>query len=123
MRIVDIIKKKRDGEELTHEEFDYVAGEYIKGNIPDYQIAAFLMAVYYKGMTNQEIVYLTKLMAKSGDKIDLSNIKGFKVDKAFFELRGLKPYILVLRYALSACRIPSHGKPSFRLCPASTWHP
>ena len=81
MRIVDIIKKKRDGEELTHEEFDYVAGEYIKGNIPDYQIAAFLMAVYYKGMTNQEIVYLTKLMAKSGDKIDLSNIKGFKVDK------------------------------------------
>lgn len=101
MRIVDIIKKKRDGEELTYEEFDYVADEYIKGNIPDYQIAAFLMAVYYKGMTNQEIVYLTKLMAKSGDKIDLSNIKGFKVDKHSTGGVGDKTSLIVAPLAAS----------------------
>ena len=81
MRMVDIIKKKRDGNSLTHEEIKFMVDGYINGDIPDYQMSAFLMAVYYEGMETDEIVYLTQLMADSGSKIDLSNIKGFKVDK------------------------------------------
>ena len=81
MRMVDIIKKKRDGNSLTHEEIKFMVDGYINGDIPDYQMSAFLMAVYYEGMEIDEIVYLTQLMADSGSKIDLSNIKGFKVDK------------------------------------------
>ena len=81
MRMVDIIKKKRDGNSLTHEEIKFMVDGYINGDIPDYQMSAFLMAVYYEGTEIDEIVYLTQLMADSGSKIDLSNIKGFKVDK------------------------------------------
>ena len=81
MRMVDIIKKKRDGNCLTKDEIKFLVDGYVSGDIPEYQMSAFLMAVYFKGMVNDEIVYLTKLMADSGSKIDLSNIKGFKVDK------------------------------------------
>ena len=81
MRMVDIIKKKRDGMNLTNEEISFVVNAYMEGEIPDYQMSAFLMTIFYKGMSVDEIVYLTKLMAYTGTKIDLSNIKGFKVDK------------------------------------------
>lgn len=81
MRMVDIIKKKRDGNQLTNEEIKFIVDGYINGDIPDYQMSAFLMAIYYKSMEVDEIRYLTQLMADSGSKIDLSNIKGFKVDK------------------------------------------
>ncbi|MEG0918373.1 MAG: thymidine phosphorylase [Anaerovoracaceae bacterium] len=81
MNIVDIIIKKRDGKILTKEEFDYVIEGYSNGEIPDYQIAALLMAIFFKGMTNEEIFRLTFAMKKSGSIIDLSHIKGTKVDK------------------------------------------
>ena len=81
MNVVDIIEKKRDGGELTQSEIEYMIYEYINGIIPDYQMSAFLMAVYFKGMTDDEVYNLTKTMISSGDMVDLSLIDGFKVDK------------------------------------------
>ncbi|SDM79051.1 thymidine phosphorylase [Fictibacillus solisalsi] len=81
MRAVDIILKKRHGKELTKEEIDTFIKGYTNGDIPDYQVSAFLMAVYFKGMTKEETAHLTHAMVKSGDEIDLSKIEGIKVDK------------------------------------------
>lgn len=81
MRMYDLIMKKRNGKALTKEEIDYMIKEYTIGNIPDYQMSAFLMAVYFKGMTQEETVDLTMAMAKSGDMLDLSAIEGIKADK------------------------------------------
>ena len=81
MRMYDLIAKKRDGEKLTEEEINYMITEYVAGNIPDYQMAAFLMAVYFNGMTEEETVTLTQAVAHSGDMVDLSAIEGIKVDK------------------------------------------
>ena len=81
MRAVDLIEKKRDGEELSPEEIRWLISEYVAGRIPDYQMSAFLMAVYFRGMTEDETVVLTQAMAESGGKIDLSEVPGIKVDK------------------------------------------
>lgn len=81
MRAVDIIHKKRDGHALTHEEIAFMIQGYSDGSVPDYQIAAFAMAIYFQGMNAQETAQLTLEMAKSGDQIDLSPIHGVKVDK------------------------------------------
>ena len=81
MRMVDIIEKKRLGEVNTQAEIDFLIDGYVKGNIPDYQISSWLMAVYFQGMTEQEAFHLTKAMLYSGDTIDLSKIAGVKVDK------------------------------------------
>ena len=81
MRTVDIIRKKRDGGELTPQEISYMVGGYTKGEIPDYQISAFLMAVYFAGMGDRELGSLTELMLSSSEKIDLSSVPGVKVDK------------------------------------------
>lgn len=81
MRMYDLIIKKRDGGAHTLEEIKYIVEGYTNGNIPDYQMSAWLMAVYYKGMNNEETVELTKAMAASGDMLDLSAIEGVKVDK------------------------------------------
>lgn len=81
MRMYDIIIKKRNGEILLKEEIDYMVQGYVEGNIPDYQISAFLMAVYFKGMTKEETSNLTSAFINSGDTIDLSSINGIKVDK------------------------------------------
>lgn len=81
MRMVDIIEKKRDGHILTENEIDFVIKGYTKQEIPDYQVSALLMAIYFQGMNNDEAAYLTKSMLYSGDIIDLSMIKGVKVDK------------------------------------------
>ena len=81
MRMYDLIMKKRDGYELSKEEIDYIVEEYTKGDIPDYQMSAFLMSVYFQGMNENETLYLTEAMADSGDRLDLSNIEGVKVDK------------------------------------------
>ncbi|MCD4826193.1 MAG: pyrimidine-nucleoside phosphorylase [Acholeplasmataceae bacterium] len=81
MHIIDIITKKRDGYELSKEEIEYLIQSYTKGNIPDYQISAFLMATYFNQMTEQEATHLALAMRDSGDSIDLSAIKGIKVDK------------------------------------------
>ena len=81
MRMVDIIVKKRDGLSLTKEEINFAINGYVSGEVPDYQISALAMAIVFKGMNNEEIVDLTSTMLHSGDIIDLSLIKGVKVDK------------------------------------------
>ncbi|GAA3729829.1 pyrimidine-nucleoside phosphorylase [Salinicoccus jeotgali] len=81
MRMVDIIAKKRDNGELTKEEIQYFIDGYTKGDIPDYQASALLMAVFFNDMTQTERAELTMAMVKSGDEIDLSAISGVKVDK------------------------------------------
>ncbi len=81
MRMVDIITKKRDGHELSDEEISFFIKGYVDGKIPDYQVSALLMAIVFKGMSNREIVTLTDRMEHSGDVMDLSSIKGVKVDK------------------------------------------
>ncbi|MFD3273370.1 pyrimidine-nucleoside phosphorylase [Paenibacillus dendritiformis] len=81
MRAVDIIHKKREGHELTAEEIRFLIQGYSSGEVPDYQIAAWAMAVFFQGMTASETASLTLEMARSGDQIDLSSISGVKVDK------------------------------------------
>ncbi len=81
MNTYDIIMKKRDGHILDHEEIIYMVNGYTKGEIPDYQMSAFLMAVYFQGMNHEETTMLTMAMADSGDRLDLSAIQGIKVDK------------------------------------------
>lgn len=81
MRMYDIIESKRDGHELTDEQIDFFVNGYVAGDIPDYQASALCMAIFYKGMTDREIVRLTLDMAHSGDMVDLSPIPGIKVDK------------------------------------------
>jgi pyrimidine-nucleoside phosphorylase len=81
MRMVDLIEKKRDGEELSKEEIQFIINGYTEGTIPDYQVSAFTMAVFFNGMTETETADLTLAMVKSGDQIDLSQIEGIKVDK------------------------------------------
>lgn len=79
--MVDIIEKKRDGQELTKAEINFVITGYTNGTVPDYQMSALAMAIYFKDMTNQEITDLTMAMVESGEQIDLSAIHGIKVDK------------------------------------------
>src|SRR5213080_780098 len=81
MRTVDLIQRKRDGEELAPEEIEYLVNGYTTGEIPDYQMSSFLMAVYFKEMTDREVSTLTECMLRSGETVDLSAIKGVKVDK------------------------------------------
>ena len=81
MRMVDIIDKKRNGGELTQEEIQTFVDGVVSGEIPDYQTSAFLMATYFKDMTDAERTELTMAMMKSGDHLDLSSIPGLKVDK------------------------------------------
>ena len=80
-RMYDLIEKKKNGEELTKEEIEFIVQGYTDGSIYDYQMSAFLMAVYFQGMTKQETFELTMAMEASGDTLDLSEIKGIKVDK------------------------------------------
>jgi pyrimidine-nucleoside phosphorylase len=81
MRTVDLILRKRGGEELSVEEIQYLINGYTTGEIPDYQIAAFLMATYFSGMTDRELSSFTEVMIASGEVLDLSDIPGVKVDK------------------------------------------
>ncbi|WP_163855649.1 pyrimidine-nucleoside phosphorylase [Paenibacillus elgii] len=81
MRTVDIIHSKRDGKELSSEEIAFLVEGYTKGEIPDYQMSAWAMAVYFNGMSARETADLTLAMARSGDQVDLSSIHGIKVDK------------------------------------------
>ncbi len=81
MRMYDVIKKKRDGDALSEEEIDFFVKGYTDGSIPDYQAAALLMAISFCGMNDEETLRLTLAIANSGKKLELSNIKGFRVDK------------------------------------------
>ncbi len=81
MRMVDLIIDKREGKTHTREEINYIIREYTAGNIPDYQMSAWLMAVCWQGMTEREVSELTSAMMHSGDVVDLSDLPGIKVDK------------------------------------------
>ncbi|HXE10608.1 MAG TPA: thymidine phosphorylase [Bryobacteraceae bacterium] len=81
MRTVDLIHRKREGEELSHEEIQYLVDGYTSGEIPDYQLSAFLMAVFFSGMSDREVSAFTDKMMHSGEKVDLSGVPGIKVDK------------------------------------------
>ncbi|SHM89745.1 pyrimidine-nucleoside phosphorylase [Gracilibacillus kekensis] len=81
MRMVDLIAKKRDGHALTKDEINYMINGYTKEEIPDYQMSAMAMALYFQEMTTEERVALTMAMVESGDQVDLSDIEGIKVDK------------------------------------------
>src|SRR5690625_5276106 len=77
----DIIARKQEGYALTKDEISYVIQGYTKGEIPDYQVSALLMAIYFKGMTIEETAALTMAIVRSGEIVDLSMIDGIKVDK------------------------------------------
>lgn len=81
MRMYDVIMKKRNGGELSSEEISFFIDGYTKGEIPDYQVSALMMAIYFQKMTEKETLYLTTAMAHSGEMLDLSSIHGVKVDK------------------------------------------
>src|SRR3954469_10583660 len=81
MRTVDLIHRKRDGEELSPEELQFLVDGYTRGEIPEYQISAFLMAVFFSGMSDREVSAVTESMVNSGSTVDLSSVPGIKVDK------------------------------------------
>ncbi len=105
MRMVDLIEKKKDGFKHTPEEIHFIVAGYTKGDIPDYQMSAWLMAVCFQGLDKEETAILTKEMMHSGDVIDLNRIQGIKVDKHSTGGVGDKTS-LVLGPIVAACGVP-----------------
>lgn len=105
MDIIDIIVKKKNKETLTYDEIKYAVDNFISGEVKDYQMSSFLMAIVLNGMSEEEIFNLTKIMLDSGDKIDLSKINGIKVDKHSTGGVGDKTTLVVGPLA-AACGVP-----------------
>lgn len=104
-RFVDLIQKKKNGETLTKEEIDFMITDYVAGEIPDYQMSAMLMAIYFNGMENEELAAFTLAMRDSGDLVDLSPIEGIKVDKHSTGGVGDKT-TLIVGPIVAACGVP-----------------
>ena len=104
-RFVDLIQKKKSGETLTKEEIDFMITDYVAGKIPDYQMSAMLMAIYFNGMENEELAAFTLAMRDSGDLVDLSPIEGIKVDKHSTGGVGDKT-TLIVGPIVAACGVP-----------------
>lgn len=104
-RFVDLIQKKKSGETLTKEEIDFMITDYVAGKIPDYQMSAMLMAIYFNGMENEELAAFTLAMRDSGDLVDLSPIEGIKVDKHSTGGVGDKT-TLIVGPIVAACSVP-----------------
>ena len=102
MRTVDLIQRKRNGEELAPEEIEFLINGYTNGEIPDYQMSAFLMAVFFSGMSDREVSRLTECMMQSGEMVDLSGVAGIKVDKHSTGGVGDKTSLIVAPLAASA---------------------
>jgi pyrimidine-nucleoside phosphorylase len=102
MRTVDLIHKKRAGGELTPDEIRFLITGYTKGEIPDYQVSAFLMAVFYSGMTDRELSALTEVMIASGERVDMSGVPVPKVDKHSTGGVGDKTSLIVAPLAAAA---------------------
>ena len=102
MRTVELIQRKRDGQELAPEEIEFLVEGYTSGDLPDYQMSAFLMAVFFSGMSDREVSRLTECMLRSGDTVDLSSIPGVKVDKHSTGGVGDKTSLIVAPLAASA---------------------
>ncbi|MFN3694704.1 MAG: thymidine phosphorylase, partial [Ignavibacterium sp.] len=102
MNTIEIIRKKRDKHSLTKEEIEFLISAYTKGKIPDYQFSAFLMAAFINGLDKQETAALTKAMLYSGQVVDLSSIKGVKVDKHSTGGVGDKTSLIIAPIAAAA---------------------
>src|ERR1700686_4246310 len=109
MRTVDLIQRKRDGQELAPEEIEFLIEGYTSGEIPDYQMSAFLMSVFFSGISDREVSRLTECMLRSGDTVDLSAIPGPKVDKHSTGGVGDKTSLIVAPLAAAAGGIVPKG--------------
>ena len=114
MRMYDLIEKKKLGKALTQQEIDWMVQGYTQGEIPDYQMSAFLMAVCFQGMNIEETTAMTLSMAHSGQMSDLSGIQGVKVDKHSTGGVGDKTTLIAAPMA-AACGIP------VAKCPVGDW--
>lgn len=102
MRTVELIQRKRDGAELTPDEIEFLVEGYTRGDVPDYQMSAFLMATYFTSMSDREVSRLTECMLRSGETVDLSSIPGLKVDKHSTGGVGDKTSLIVAPLAAAA---------------------